>query len=30
MTFVPLTDADRTELSSALAENGRPPVGTRA
>jgi hypothetical protein len=31
LTFVPLTAADRTLLSSALAENGRPPVGaTRA
>jgi fatty-acyl-CoA synthase len=31
LTFVPLSAADRTLLSSALAENGRPPVGaTRA
>jgi hypothetical protein len=27
MRFVPLTDADRTMLSSELAEHGRPPVG---
>ncbi|HEX4163010.1 MAG TPA: hypothetical protein VHZ05_10955, partial [Acidimicrobiales bacterium] len=25
--FVPLTDADRTQLAKGLAENGRPPVG---
>jgi fatty-acyl-CoA synthase len=29
MTLVPLTDTDRRLLSSGLAENGRPSVGTK-